>query len=164
MNSIVWPELKNNDKLGHQIIKDFLKKATKKDILEKIWLTIKESDPEDPEEMASDILFIVEEALGKEHCNKLYFDLKQRRLPFRIVITSKNSDDILYLNVNGKFTDRETECVQFAENDEACCFLKISTEKCATLFDVATGTLGWHLEEFKNGTWTEVEPDDELPN
>ena len=78
MNSIVWPELLNNDKLGHQIIKDFLKKATKKEILEKIWLTIKDSDPEDPEEMASDILFIVEEALGKERCNELYFDLKQR--------------------------------------------------------------------------------------
>lgn len=30
MNSTIWPELLNNGKLGHQIIKDFLKKATKK--------------------------------------------------------------------------------------------------------------------------------------
>jgi hypothetical protein len=164
MNNIVWPELLNNDKLGHQIIKDFLKKATKKEILEKIWLTIKDSDPEDTEEMASDILFIVEEALGKKRCNELYSDLKQRRLPFRTVITFKNSYAILYLDVNGKFTDRENECAQFAENDEACCFLENSTEKCSDLFDVIAGTLSWHLEEFKDGTWVEVEPDDEFPD
>ena len=36
MNSTVWPELLNNDKLGSQIIKDFLKKSTKEEIFEKI--------------------------------------------------------------------------------------------------------------------------------
>ena len=164
MNSIVWPELLNNDKLGHQIIKDFHKKATKKEILEKIWLSIKDSDPEDSEEMASDILFIVEEALGDERCNELYFDLKRRRLPFRTVITTKNSDAVLYLDANGKLTDRENECAQFAENDEACSFLENSTEKCSALFDVITGTLSWHLEEFKDGAWIKAESDDEFPD
>ena len=102
MNSTVWPELLNNDKLGSQIIKDFLKKSTKEEIFEKIWLTIKETNSEDA---VSDILFIVEETLGEERCNELYFDLKQRRKPFRIKITTigQTISEPMYFTINGKF-------------------------------------------------------------
>jgi hypothetical protein len=162
MNSKVWPELRTSKKLGNQIMEEFIDRASRKELAEKIWATIK-LNPND-EDVISDILYMMEYIIGNYRCKELYANLKNTVTPFRTVITFKNSDAILYLDVNGKFTDRENECAQFAENDEACCFLENSTEKCSDLFDVIAGTLSWHLEEFKDGTWVEVEPDDEFPD
>lgn len=151
MNSIVWPELLNNDKLGHQIIKDFLKKATKKEILEKIWLTIKDSDPEDPEEMASDILFIVEEALGKERCNELYFDLKQRRSPFHIKVTinGQPTSEPMYFTGDDKFSTNMNDAALFLSAKDAVDKYSEAMVKCKPLFE----NLKFEVEEYKNGQW-----------
>ncbi len=161
MNSKVWPELGTSKKLGHQIMEEFIDKASRTELAEKIWATIK-LNPND-EDVISDILYMMEYIIGNYRCKELYANLKNTVTPFRTVITAKNSDTVLYLDENGKFTDRENECAQFAENNEACCFLENSTEKCAGLFDVITGTLDWHLEEFKDGIWVKAEPDDEFP-
>ena len=161
MNSRVWSELGKSEKLAHQIMQEFVDKSSRKELAEKIWTTIKFGAND--EDVLSDIMYMMEYIIGSDRCKELYANLKNVVNPFRTVITAKNSDTVLYLDENGKFTDREIECAQFAENDEACCFLENSTEKCSALFDVITGTLSWQLEEFKDGTWVRAEPDDEFP-
>lgn len=162
MNSKVWPELGTSEKRAHQIMEEFVDKASRTELAEKIWATIKFCS--DKEDALSDILYMMEYIIGNYRCKELYANLKNVVAPFRTVITAKNSDAVLYLDESGKLTDRENECVQFAENNEACCFLEESTEKCSSLFDVMSGTLTWHLEEFKDGAWVKVEPDDEFPD
>lgn len=151
MNSIVWPESVNNDKLSHQIIKDFIKKATKKEILEKIWLTIKDSDPEDPEEMVSDILFIVEEALGDERCNELYFDLKRRRSPFHIKVTisGQATSEPMYFTGDDKFSTNMNDAALFLRAKDAVDRYSEAMAKCKPLFE----NLKFEVEEYKNGQW-----------
>lgn len=160
MNSTVWPELGKSEKLAHQIMQEFVDKASRKELAEKIWTTIKFGTND--EDVLSDIMYMMEYIIGSDRCKELYANLKNVVKPFRTVITAKNSDTVLYLDENGKFTDKENECVQFAENNEACGFLEKSTEKCSALFDVIAGTLNWHLEEFKDGTWVRAEPNDEF--
>ena len=148
MNSTVWPELLNNDKLGSQIIKDFLKKSTKEEIFEKIWLTIKETNTEDA---VSDILFIVEETLGEKRCNELYFNLKQRRKPFRIKITtiSQTISEPMYFTVDGKFSTSMNDAVLFLSAKDAIDKYSEAMAKCKPLFE----NLKFEIEEYKNGRW-----------
>lgn len=148
MNSTVWPELLNNDKLGSQIIKDFLKKSTKEEIFEKIWLTIKETNPKDA---VSDILFMVEETLGEERCNELYFDLKQRRKPFRIKITTigQTISEPMYFTINGKFSTSMNDAALFLSAKDAIDEYSEAMTKCKPLFK----NLQFKIEEYKNGQW-----------
>ena len=148
MNSTVWPELLNNDKLGSQIIKDFLKKSTKEEIFEKIWLTIKETNPEDA---VSDILFIAEEILGEERCNELYFELKQRRKPFRIKITTigQTISEPMYFTINGKFSTSMNDAALFLSVKDALNKYYEAMAKCKPLFE----NLKFEIEEYKNGRW-----------
>lgn len=148
MNSTVWPELLNNDKLGYKIIKDFLNKSTKEEIFEKIWLTIKETNPEDA---VSDILFIVEETLGEKRCNELYFNLKQRRSPFRIKITKigQIASEPMYFTVDGKFSTSMNDAVLFLSAKDALDKYYKAMTKCRPLFE----NLKFEIEEYKNGQW-----------
>lgn len=151
MNSIVWPELLNNGKLGYQIIKDFLKKATKKEILEKVWLIIKESDPEDA---LSDILFMAEETIGEERCNELYFNLKQRRNPFRIKITidDKPTAEPMYFTDKGKFSTNMNDAALFLSAEYAIDEYSEAMSSCKPLFE----NLKFEVEKYKNGQWQHI--------
>lgn len=148
MNSTVWSELLNNNRLGCQIIKDFLKKATKEEIFEKIWLTIKETNPK---EAISDILFIAEEILGEKRCNELYFDLKQRRNPFLIKITKigQTTSEPMYFTVDGKFSTSMNDAVLFLSAKDALNKYYKAMAKCRPLFE----NLKFEIEEYKNGQW-----------